>query len=180
MIQGDAPAAAPTRGGRAGIQQDTVQSGAVYSSGVSYGRAQAPPSEYSPQMSSAQWAAEGGLQAEERTPTSGFGDSGSSCVRLHAPAGGRNAMGTGFSWGEDPVSSRSAPGKDAYAEHMRNNSQVQLPQTAVSQSLGVGSQVVYKQIGKAGIEVPACVSCPVPPPLHASRERHGGQRGTAC
>jgi len=158
-MQGDSPAAAPARGGRAGVQQETLQSGAVYSSGVSYGRAQALPSEYSPQMSSAQWAAEGGLQAEERTPTSGFGDSGSSCVRLHAPAGGRNAMGTGFSWGEEPVSPRSARGK------------AQLPQTAVSQSLGVGSQVVYKQIGKAGIEVPACVPCPVPPPLHATREK---------
>jgi len=184
--QGDDAPPPPARGGRAGMQQHTQQAGAVYSA-QSY-REQAPQSEYSPPMSSAQWAAESGLQAEERTPTKGFGDTGSSCIRLHAPAGGRNAMGTGFSWGDDGAAPAPSPGRgrDAYAEHMRNNSHAQPPQTAASQRFGVGSQVIYKQIGKAGIEVRArtCLAlrappAPLPPPLRRSPAREGSARRRA-
>ena len=88
---------APSRGRRAqvgggGVSQ-TSQAGSVYSGGgayqssPSYGREQAPQSEYSPPMSSAQYAAETGLQSsspygKDRENTKGFGDTGNSCIRF--------------------------------------------------------------------------------------------------
>lgn len=100
--------------------------------------------------SSAHIAAEAGMTGMPSYDTSpntlnakGFGDTGSSCVRLHAPAGGANAMGSSFAWSEENVQPPPTPNrpKDAYAEHMRAQNGSGLPQSASSQQFSVGSQV---------------------------------------
>jgi len=162
--------AQPARGGRSGATQQTTQVGAVFSSGGSYqpspthGREQVLHSEYSPPLSSAQFAAESGLQGGspygDRDNTRGFGDTGHSCIRLHAPAGGGNAMGNGFGWGDEPavpLSARSGRSQDAYASHMAAQNAGPGQMTSASMGFQVGSQVRYKQIGKAGIESMAVI-----------------------
>lgn len=93
------------------------------------------------------------------TPGSrGFGDTGGSSIRLHASPGGSNAMGSGFSWSDEPVGPKERRrSADAYAEYMTEQKGMGLPQTARSMELQVGSQVIYKQIGKAGIESVAVI-----------------------
>eukprot|EP00918_Siedleckia_nematoides_P069791 GHVU01152178.1.p1 GENE.GHVU01152178.1~~GHVU01152178.1.p1 ORF type:complete len:325 (+),score=49.67 GHVU01152178.1:56-1030(+) len=75
----------------------------------------------------------------------GFGDTGSSSIRMSGARG--NAMGSSYGWdvpqGQTP--SRSSPP----SRNLEPRSNVQ---TASSSKLGVGTSVVYKQMGKAGTE----------------------------
>uniref|UniRef100_A0A6U5Z1R8 Uncharacterized protein n=1 Tax=Guillardia theta TaxID=55529 RepID=A0A6U5Z1R8_GUITH len=70
----------------------------------------------------------------------GFGDTGHSCVRLHAPAGGSNALGTSFAWAEPEGKAPPQP-----AEHVHKQS---MPSAkVVSNVMQVGSTVIYRQLG---------------------------------
>ena len=75
----------------------------------------------------------------------GFGDNGSSSIRMSGARG--NAMGSSYRWdapmGQTP--SRLSPP----SRNLEPRSNVQ---TASSSKLGVGTSVVYKQMGKAGTE----------------------------
>jgi len=148
---------APRRVAAAQLQSSqgpVYSAGGAYQPAPAYGREHAP-SDYAPPVSSAQHAAEKGLQpASPAYDNRGFGDSGASSVRVRAPAGGRNSMGSGFGWSDEAPVEPNTPGraKDAYAEHMHSQKGDGPPATAASMSFGVGSQVIYRQIGKAGIE----------------------------
>jgi hypothetical protein len=151
----------PSRRGGRGLatvtatgQQPPADFGQVGSGGWSYagreqphpGHMQDAPSHFS---SSAHMSAEAGLKpayqasGEDALGSRGFGDTGSSCVRLHAPAGGGNSMGNSFGWTDDNAAPPLTPTrpKDAYAEHMRSQNGSGTPQSASSQNFGVGSQV---------------------------------------
>jgi len=45
----------------------------------------------------------------ETQGNSGFGDTGHSSIRLHAPSGGNNSMGSSFGWDEGAQAPRSSP-----------------------------------------------------------------------
>ena len=79
----------------------------------------------------------------------GFGDTGSSSIRLSGARG--NAMGSSYGWDSPQAQtpSRSSPN--------RNLDPRSGVQTASSSKLGVGSSVVYKQMGKAGTESMAVI-----------------------
>ena len=80
----------------------------------------------------------------------GFGDTGSSSIRMSGARG--NAMGSSYGWdvpqGQTP--SRSSPP----SRNLEPRSNVQ---TASSSKLGVGTSVVYKQMGKAETEFLAVI-----------------------
>lgn len=149
------------------ISQQTTQTGSsvysgggAYQSNQGYAREQAPQSQYAPQLSSAQYAAETGLQKGVASPPSkGFGDSGRACIRLDS-ANRTNAMGNGFGWEDQSHAPRSmqATHEDAYARHLQSQGDAGTPpHTTASLSLSVGAMVTYKQIGKAGIESQAVI-----------------------
>eukprot|EP00277_Geminigera_cryophila_P008052 CAMPEP_0179433830 /NCGR_PEP_ID=MMETSP0799-20121207/18173_1 /TAXON_ID=46947 /ORGANISM="Geminigera cryophila, Strain CCMP2564" /LENGTH=275 /DNA_ID=CAMNT_0021212059 /DNA_START=237 /DNA_END=1064 /DNA_ORIENTATION=+ len=85
----------------------------------------------------------------ETQGNSGFGDTGHSSIRLHAPSGGNNSMGSSFGWDEGAQAPRSSP-----PSRMQEQAGVQ---TSSSMKLAIGSQVMYKQMGKAGTESKAVV-----------------------
>jgi len=66
-------------------------------------------------------------------------------------------MGSGFSWSDEPALKDRRRSADTYAEYMSEQKGSGLPQTARSMELQVGSQVIYKQMGKAGIESVAVI-----------------------
>lgn len=78
--------------------------------------------------------------SERSSPASGrgFGDTGSSSIRLHAPSGGANSMGTSFGWDEPQL---ARPALAAVASS--------------SSTLAVGTRVIYTQMGKAHTELDA-------------------------
>jgi hypothetical protein len=151
----------PSRGGGCARPGPPADVGQVGGGGWTYQSGREPPQEVAfLQRSTAQIAAEAGLNAApsygaspNAMATRGFGDTGSSSVRLHAPAGGANAMGSSFGWGEENMApaTPSRP-KDAYAEHMLAQAGAGVSQSASSQQFAVGSQVIYTQIGKAKLE----------------------------
>ena len=113
-----------------------------------------------PQTNSLQAAYDDAPPADLRptTPGSrGFGDTGGSSIRLRASPGGGNAMGSGFSWSDEPAPKDRRRSADTYVEYMSEQKGSGLPQTARSMELQVGSQVIYKQMGKAGIESVAVI-----------------------
>lgn len=93
----------------------------------------------------------GSPYGDDRGNNGGFGDTGHSSIRLHAPSGGNNSMGTSFGWaGSEGAQARSSPPSRS------QDSQAGV-QTSSSMKLAIGSQVMYKQMGKAGTESAAVI-----------------------
>jgi len=94
------------------------------------------------------------------SPSGGFGDTGNSSVRVSNPSGGRNAMGSSFGWaGESsgmPAAfappSRNQPLQPTASSHMPDHMQ-----TTSSMKLAIGAQVLYRQMGKMGMECDAVI-----------------------
>lgn len=93
---------------------------------------------------------------QDRPNNQGFGDTGNSSIRLHAPSGGGNAMGTSFGW--DGPGGGGSPSVSTPSSRNQTRDQPRVGvQTSSSMKLDVGTHVLYKQIGKSGVESPAVI-----------------------
>lgn len=97
----------------------------------------------------------GSPYGQDRANNAGFGDTGNSSIRLHAPSGGGNAMGTSFGW--DGAAGGGSPSVSTPSSRNQTRDQPRAVQTSSSMKLAVGTHVLYKQIGKSGVESPAVI-----------------------